>query len=298
MGPFVRDARRSPGSASKLPQLKPQVRRIFVAYMILTIPVLVVLAFLLLWNLPRLADLLVDGLRRQADAFSAAWDRGNVLSMAVSGAQMLILALEVVGGGLILYKLVWSPARSLWTWSKPTWRRRVAGLGIAAGVVALVAALWAPYLPFGDGDALPAGTQRFDVTERGHVETPVLYPEIPPVGGNHAPVWQNCGFYGAPVSNENAVHSLEHGAVWITYRPDLPASAIAELRDLADDQTYVLVTPYPDLPAAVIASAWGYQLRLDSAADDGLDEFVRRFRQGSQAPEQGGPCTGGTGQPA
>ena len=60
----------------------------------------------------------------------------------------------------------------------------------------------------------------------------------------------------------------------------------------------MLVSPYPDLPAPVVASAWGYQLRLDSAADDRLDAFVRRFVQGAQAPERGSPCTGGTGEPA
>ncbi len=53
------------------------------------------------------------------------------------------------------------------------------------------------------------------------------------------------------ISNENAVHSLEHGAVWITYRPDLPGGQVETLRDLAQGQTYILVSPYPDLPSPV-----------------------------------------------
>ncbi len=55
-----------------------------------------------------------------------------------------------------------------------------------------------------------------------HLEEPVTYTENPPVGGVHNPVWQNCGYYAAPIPNETAVHSLEHGAIWITYQPDLP----------------------------------------------------------------------------
>jgi hypothetical protein len=105
---------------------------------------------------------------------------------------------------------------------------------------------------------------------------------------------QNCGFYSEPVRNETAVHSMEHGAVWITYRPGLPTEQVDKLRELATSKTYVLVSPYPDLPAPVVASAWGNQLRLDSAEDPHLKQIVATFRQGPQTPEPGTPCTGGT----
>lgn len=140
------------------------------------------------------------------------------------------------------------------------------------------------------------GVESFGGLQRTHVQTPVVYPQTPPVGGPHNPVWQNCGYYSSPVKNENAVHSLEHGAVWITYRPDLPADQVAALRKLAG-QTYVLVTPYPDLPAPVVASAWGTQLKLESASDPRLNQFLRTYREGPQTPEKGSACTGGTGLP-
>lgn len=127
--------------------------------------------------------------------------------------------------------------------------------------------------------------------------SPVSYPQTPPAGGDHDPVWQNCGFYEEPVSNENVVHSLEHGAVWITYRPDLSGEQIDSVRRLAQRQNYTIASPYPDLPALVVASAWDRRLRLDSAEDARLEQFVRAFRLGSQAPERGEPCQGGTGIP-
>jgi len=140
------------------------------------------------------------------------------------------------------------------------------------------------------------GIVTFSVVQ-GHAQGPLTYEQTPPVGGVHNPAWQNCGIYDQPVPNENAVHSLEHGAVWITYQPDLPAEAIAQLRDLVSGWNYTLLSPYPDLPAPVVASAWGVQLKADSAADPRLTEFITRYHQGPQTPEPGAPCTGGVGTP-
>lgn len=144
----------------------------------------------------------------------------------------------------------------------------------------------------------PAGAQTFDELERNHVEGAVDYEQTPPVGGEHDAAWQNCGFYEEPVRNENAVHSLEHGAVWITYSPDLPEEQIDQLREIAEGQTYILASPYEDLPSPIVASAWGAQLELESADSEDLQQFIRAYRQGPQTPEPGAPCSGGVGTPA
>lgn len=125
----------------------------------------------------------------------------------------------------------------------------------------------------------------------------VCIEETPPAGGPHAATWQNCGIYDQPIPSETAVHSLEHGAVWLTYRPDLPPADVERLRDLTRGRTHVLLSPFPGLPAPVAASAWGVQLQVDTAADERLGQFVQRFAQGPQAPEPGAPCIGGIGAP-
>src|SRR5215218_8821046 len=145
----------------------------------------------------------------------------------------------------------------------------------------------------------PGDVKTYDVGPAGqHTEGDVDYEQSPPVGGAHNPIWQNCGFYDKPVRDENAVHSLEHGAVWITYSPDLPQDEVERLRDLAQNETYVLVSPYPRLDSPVVASAWGKQVRLESAEDPDLERFVQAYRQGPQTPEPGAVCTGGIGEPA
>jgi hypothetical protein len=181
-------------------------------------------------------------------------------------------------------------------------RRRLQAIGIAAGVVVVVVvAVIADIAARDSGREPPAttaitGVQTFTGLERTHVEGPVTYPQVPPVGGPHNPVWQNCGYYDQPVRNENAVHSLEHGAAWITYRPDLPADQVARLRQLGEE-SYVLVSPYPGLPAPVVVTTWGRQLRLQSTGDPELEQFIRTYKQGPDTPEPGAPCTQGIGSP-
>lgn len=85
--------------------------------------------------------------------------------------------------------------------------------------------------------------------ERNHVSTTVKYDASPPVGGNHAPVWADCTgtVYPNPIADENAMHSFEHGAVWITYQPGLPQSQITQLAGLVTGQNSTPL-PGPDEP--------------------------------------------------
>ena len=130
-----------------------------------------------------------------------------------------------------------------------------------------------------------------------HVETPVSYPQSPPVGGDHNPAWQNCGSYADAVQNETAVHSMEHGAVWITYRPNLAATDIETLRALTINQTHLLVSPYPGLSSPLVVSAWGHQLLLDGVNDPRLAVFIATYQEGAQTLEPGAPCSGAKGEP-
>ena len=145
----------------------------------------------------------------------------------------------------------------------------------------------------------PGEVETYDVGPGGlHTQEDVHYAQTPPAGGEHNSVWQNCGFYEKPVIEERAVHSLEHGAVWITYSPDLPQEQVDRLRDLAQSQTYILVSPYPGLDSPVVASAWGKQMSLERADDPDLERFVRAYRQGPQTTEPGAVCTRRFGKPA
>jgi len=134
--------------------------------------------------------------------------------------------------------------------------------------------------------------------EAGHQEGAISYAQAPPAGGPHNAVWQNCGIYDQTISNENAVHSLEHGAVWVTHRPELSTEDVEALRAQIRGKRYTLLSPYAGLPAPVVASAWGVQLQLSGPDDPRLESFLATYRQGPQAPEPGAACYSGTGIPS
>lgn len=180
--------------------------------------------------------------------------------------------------------------------------RRAGTIVPFALIATLALATWAPAKSGARPSTLPAGTKVFAEPDHDHVNRKVRYDRNPPAGGPHNGVWLNCGVYAQPVRNENAVHSLEHGSVWITYSPKLPRSTVAGLRRFVKahyrgHERYLILSPYPGLRRPVVASAWGAQLKLGRASDPRLAKFVDHFAGGGQGGEPGGYCTCGTGSP-
>lgn len=167
------------------------------------------------------------------------------------------------------------------------------GLPILLGVIAIIALIFIRNV---GGDI--EGVLDFGAQERGHDEG-IVYEDVtlPPVGGVHSPRWQNCGIYDKPVEVKNAIHSMEHGAVWIAYNPGLRAEEVNVLRDIVQGQSYLLLSPYPNLDGKVVLTAWGVQLQVDSATDERVAQFIDQYRLGPQTPEFGAACDGGIGFP-
>ncbi len=173
------------------------------------------------------------------------------------------------------------------------WRNIILGGGAVLGILALGYML---YLSL-QGPSAIQDLITYARQPRGHVEAPIEAAGLPPVGGEHSGIWQNCGIYTTPIGTENAIHSLEHGAVWITYQPDLPEEDVAYLQDLVRDESTIVLSPYPGLTSPVVATAWEVQLEMDSVEDGRLNEFMARYQKGPTAPERLGSCTDGVGTP-
>ncbi|MBT2403618.1 MULTISPECIES: DUF3105 domain-containing protein [unclassified Streptomyces] len=141
------------------------------------------------------------------------------------------------------------------------------------------------------------GEQTWDAKTlgRNHVDTPVKYEMNPPVGGDHSPRWMNCNgdVYQNPVPEVNAVHSLEHGAVWVTYNDKAAKADLDKLAATVGKTPYTLMSPVKEQAGAIMLSAWGKQLTVDKASDPRVAQFFTKYVQGPQTPEPAAPCTNG-----
>lgn len=119
---------------------------------------------------------------------------------------------------------------------------------------------------------------------------------LPPMGGPHNPTWQNCGIYDTPVLPEHVIHSMEHGAVWIAYHPELSDADLLTLQDVVRGDNYLLMAPYPEMVADIVLTVWDRQLTVESVDDERIEQFIAAYRR-TRGPESAARCGGGIGQP-
>lgn len=122
----------------------------------------------------------------------------------------------------------------------------------------------------------------------------VAYDQTPPFGGPHDGYWAACNgiVYPEPVRNENMVHSLEHGAVWIAYDPErIQGEDLEQLKLRVEGKPFTMMSPYPGLDSPISLQAWGRQLKVDSVTDERIDQFIAALRRNPNTyPEIGASC--------
>ena len=167
----------------------------------------------------------------------------------------------------------------------------IAGGGLAVAALVFFIAAGVASEVFG----APEGVVAVPVGEARHVEGEIDY-DGHPAGGEHSSVWLNCGVYDDPVAEENAVHSLEHGAVWITYEVSDTNVDVGRLGSYAG-RNKVIVSPVLEQESPVFVTAWANQMEASEADDPRINQFIVEFAGAASAPEPGGRCSGGVGQP-
>ena len=98
------------------------------------------------------------------------------------------------------------------------------------------------------------------ITSREHTDENVDYPTTPPAGGDHLGIWHTCGIYKVELLDEAAVHALEHGAVWVTYKPEIEKEEIIKLTTMLSGKQKILLSPHSEQISPIVATSWGLSL--------------------------------------
>ncbi len=125
----------------------------------------------------------------------------------------------------------------------------------------------------------------------------VTYRSNPPTSGDHWPDPLRDGVYDEQKPDEAIVHSMEHGRVWISYRPSLSNEANERLRALTKGEVRIIMTPRQENEMDIALAAWNRLDTFDLNADGSFDEnrikdFIRRWRD--KGPEYVPQMTGKT----
>ena len=106
------------------------------------------------------------------------------------------------------------------------------------------------------------------------------YNSNPPTSGPHYAQPADWGVSDQPLPDETLVHNLEHGGIIISYRPDLPADQIEEIKNFYRDlptsafgNRKAVIVPRSANERPLSLTAWGYLLHLDAVDKNQIRQF-------------------------
>jgi hypothetical protein len=111
---------------------------------------------------------------------------------------------------------------------------------------------------------------------------PSPYNSNPPSSGGHFRSPANWGVYGDEVNDQIFIHNLEHGGVWIAYRPEVSQEVIGALQSIVDEVggSKIVMAPRSTNDTDIAMVAWSRVLKfdlVDGALTEGQKNDLRAF---------------------
>lgn len=126
-----------------------------------------------------------------------------------------------------------------------------------------------------------------------HMDGTIIYPDPPPVGGNHNPCWGAWGVHDQPLGVEHWVHNLEHGGVVFLYHcTNGCTSEVAQLADFVRGHRRTLLSQYDAMPKRFAVVAWGYRLQSDALDLSVFEAFYNAHMDHAPESIDSGPPSG------
>lgn len=105
----------------------------------------------------------------------------------------------------------------------------------------------------------------------------------PRTSGDHAfqPLpWQA---YEQEIPDASVIHNMEHGGIYISYRPDLPKDQVEKIKALFFEPfskkkftpNKAIMAPRPQNESPIILSSWMRSMKLESFDADKMEQYYR-----------------------
>ena len=138
------------------------------------------------------------------------------------------------------------------------------------------------------------------ITDQGsnHIDVGASHPAYnsnPPTSGWHYEKWADKGVYKNQLPDDQLIHNLEHGYIWISYNPDANPEIIKQLEDFYGLGNKIIVEPRKENDKLIALAAWNWLDTFDLVSGDSLsDDELKRIgdfidQYINQGPEPNAP---------
>ena len=134
------------------------------------------------------------------------------------------------------------------------------------------------------------------IMEATHISTdsPLAeYNSNPPTSGPHYAQTARSGFRDETIPDQNIIHNLEHGDVWIAYHPRILETVREDLKQFAAAK--VIITPREENETDIALVAWSrldtFNIENDALPEQRIKDFIARYS--NKGPERISGASGG-----
>lgn len=110
---------------------------------------------------------------------------------------------------------------------------------------------------------------------RNHIAVGAPHPDYnsnPPTSGWHYAEWETKGTYKEQQLDEGLIHNLEHGYIWISYRPDANSEITKQLENFYGFGKKIIVEPRKENDKLIALAAWGRLDKFDPVFSGSLND--------------------------
>ena len=126
----------------------------------------------------------------------------------------------------------------------------------------------------------------FSIQGEQHIAIGAMHPAYnsnPPTSGWHYSEPADWGVYENELPDEQILHNLEHGGIWISYK-GIDDAAKAELEKIAKTNSKVIIAPRSANDVSIALVSWGRLQKLEQFDETAVMNFIKANRNKSPEP--------------